>query len=317
MDISAMQDLLSVIGPLELSDYSEKITAENLFERAITHAEVGFSPGSQAKKSFLTSLTNELFNKIFFLPQSNWPGIVSSLGKSVEQKHISIYLNDSSLFSYLTAQNWIHVLPRQSSSNQNQDFLSLVEANLGENYANYYLDRSYNLETVVSKEGEIKHRLRVNYTNKSPSDTFPGGVYKNRLRIYLPFGSKINRVLWGESNISKDVENFVDYGRSGYSFVLELSPKQQKTLVVDYEPPIKLDFKDTKATHNNGVVVSSAYRLDILKQAGTLKDPLQWSLTYPINYQIVSNQAKAVGPQQQTIQTDLSTDRSFEVEFKK
>lgn len=307
LDVSAMEELLSSIGPVDLPDYKEKITSENLFEKAVTHAEMSFFPGSQAKKSFLTALTNGVFEKMFFLPQNNWPGIISALSKSLNEKHISIYLDDPQLFSYLIAQNWTHALPRQSDQNANQDFLSLVEANLGANKVNYYLDRNYNLETVVGKMGEIKHRLRVSFVNRSPSEAFPGGKYKNRMRVYLPFGSKITRVLWGETDITKDVTSFIDYGRSGYSFLLLLAPKEQKVLVVDYTVPIKLEFQGDRAT----------YRLDIVKQAGTLKDPLQWSITYPISYQVVSNQAKKISPQEESISTDLSTDRSFEIEFTK
>lgn len=307
LDISAIEQLLSVIGSLDLPDYNEKITSENLFERAISHAELSFFPGSQAKKSFLTALINQVFNKLFFLPNQNWPGIVTALGRSLEEKHLSIYLDDPRLFSYLVAQNWAHVLPRAQDQNSKADFLALVEANLGANKANYYLDRSYNLETVVGKDGEVKHSLKITYLNRSPSDTFPGGKYKNRMRLYLPFGSKLEKALWAESNITPAVSSFVDYGRSGYSFVLELAPKEQKILILDYSVPVKLEFKDRKA----------GYRLDIFKQAGTLKDPLSWKISYPISYQVVSSQTKGIGPQEQTIKTDLSKDRSFEIEFKK
>ncbi|MBI2338161.1 DUF4012 domain-containing protein [Candidatus Daviesbacteria bacterium] len=314
LDISAMEELLSVIGPLDLADYSEQITSENLFAKAITYAESGFFPGSQAKKSFLTALTNQAFNKIFFLPQKNWPGIISAIGRSLDEKHISIYLNDPKLFSYLDSQNWVNILPRgataktsQDKTGQDRDFLALVEANLGANKVNYYLDRSYKLETVVGKEGEIRHTMRINYTNRSPSDTFPGGKYKNRMRVYLPFGSKLTKALWGETDITKQVSSFTDYGRSGFSMLLELLPKEQKSLVLDYSVPFKIEFKDNLAT----------YRLDIIKQAGTLNDPLQWTISYPINYQLASGKTTALGPQEQTISTDLSRDRSFEVGFKK
>lgn len=313
-DVSAMEKLLEVIGPLDLLDYNEKISSANLFEKAVSHAETGFFPGSQAKKSFLTALANEVFNKMFFLPQNNWPQILAALGSSLDEKHISIYLNDPKLFSYTDSLNWTHALPRASKETQNEDFLSLVEANLGANKANYYLDRSYNLETVIGKDGEIKHRMRVNFTNRSPSDTFPAGKYKNRLKIYLPFGSRLNRALWGESDVTKETSAFVDWGRSGYSMLLELAPKEKKVLVLDWSVPIKLEFKDGKA----------AYRLNIIKQAGTLKDPLEWSITYPISYQLISDQTQKIGPlrseaspQEQIISTDLSVDRSFEVEFKK
>ena len=307
LDISAMENLLQVVGPLDLSDYSEKITQENLFEKAISHAESSFFAGSQAKKNFLTALTHELLNKIFFLPKQNWPGIVTALGNSLDSKHMSVFLDDPKLFSYLVSQNWTNLLPRPSNEKEELlDFLAPVEANLGANKVNYYLDRSYNLETVVGKEGEIRHKLRISYLNRSPSDTWPAGKYKNRMRLYLPFGTKMTRVLWGETNVTKDVTSFVDYGRSGYSMLLELLPKETKTLVLDYEIPGKIEFKEGSAT----------YRLDIVKQAGTLKDPLIWKLSFPLNYQL-ENQAGKIAPQEQIIETDLSKDRSFEVVFKK
>lgn len=286
LDVSALEELLEVVGPVDLPA-----------EKAVAYSE----------KGFLTKLTDGLFNKIFFLPGNNWPGIFQSISKSLAQKHISIYLSDPKLFSLIYDQNWAHPLPRQSKQNQNQDFLSLVEANLGGNKVNYYLDRSYSLETVIGKNGEVKHRLRISYTNRSPADAFPGGKYKNRMRIYLPFGAKITRALWGETDLTKDVTSFVDYGRSGFSTLLELFPKQQRVLVLDYEVPIKVEFTQGQA----------AYRLDIVKQPGTLKDPLKWTISYPINYQIISDKMEKIGPQEQIIQTDLALDRSFEVQFKK
>ncbi len=309
LDLAAMEKLLQALGPLDLADYNEKITPDNLFERSIAHAESSFFAGSQAKKNFLSALTSALFNKIFFLPKTNWPGIVKAMGDSLEEKHMSIFLDDPKLFSYLIAQNWAGVLPRESHNQDSvfEDFLAPVEANLGANKSNYYLDRSYNLETVIGKDGNIRHRLKITYVNKSPSDTWPAGKYKNRFRIYFPFGAKLTRVLWGETNITKDTSAFVDFGRTAFSMLLELSPKETKSLTLDYEIPGKIQF----------VGYTGVYKLNVVKQAGTLKDPFIWQLTYPLNYKITSNKDQSLTPQEQVIQTDLSQDRSFEVVFKK
>lgn len=307
IDISAIEDLLLSLGSLDLPDYNEKITSDNLFEKAVSMSEVNFFPGTQAKKSFLTSLTSSLFNKLFFLPNQNWPGIVTSLGRSLERKHMSIYLDDPKLFSFAIAQNWGSVLPRGTGPGEAlpSDFLAPVEANLGANKANYYIDRNYHLETVIGKEGDVAHRLRIAYTNRSPSNTFPAGTYKNRMRVYLPLGTKLNRLLWGESDITQDADSFTDYGRSGYSFLIELAPKQQKTLVLDYQIPWELEFVDGTA----------GYRLDVIKQAGTIQDPFVWTVSYPINVRLVSDQADKIGPQEYSIQTDLSKNRTFQLNF--
>lgn len=309
LDISAMEKLLQVLGPLDLPDYNETITHENLFERAVTHAEIDFFPGSQAKKSFLTALTNQTLNKIFFSSGQNWPAIVASLGAALEEKHLLFYLDDPKLFSLVASENWAGVLPRPSSKKESQfqDFLSLNEANLGANKANYYLSRSYNLETVIGREGEVKHRLKINYLNASPGEVWPAGKYKVRMRAYLPFGTKLLRVLWGESDITPLVSNFADYGRSGYSFPITLMPQEQKTLILDYEIAGKLEFKDNKAS----------YRLDMIKQPGTLKDPLEWKLAYPINFSLEGQGEGVISPQEMVISSDLSKDRSFMVSFTK
>lgn len=309
LDIVAIENLLAVLGPIDLPDYKEKITSDNLFEKAISYAESSFFAGSQGKKNFLTSLTNALFNKIFFLHKQNWPGIVQALGASADGKHLSIFLDDPKLFSYLISQNWSSTLPRPAQKEEGifEDFLAPVEANLGANKANYYLDRSYNLETVIGKEGHVHHRLRINYVNRSPSLTWPAGKYKNRFRVYLPFGTKLNRALWGETDITKNVESFVDYGRTGYSVLLELNPKEQKVLVLDYELSNSVEFKGDTAVYN----------LNIVKQAGTHKDPFEWKISYPLNLKVVSGDTKEIGPQERTISTDLSLDRRFEIVFKK
>ncbi len=298
---SSMQDLVSVLGAIQLSDYNENVTSDNFFQKALSHPELSFIPTTGGKKSFLTSFSQEFFTKLFFVTHQNWSGIVSSMDKSLQTKQMSIYLDDPKLFSYLASEKWTSVMPRQTSqaSDLTQDFLAVVEANVGANKANYFLDRSYSLETTFGKSGEVNQRLRISFINRSTSNTFPQGVYKDRLRVYLPFGTKLVRALWSEKDITNDAKGFVDYGRSGYSMLLILNPKEQKTLVLDYQLSDKLNFKD-------GV---GKYRLDIIKQAGTIKDPLSWSISYPLGYQKLKGE--------NDIKTDLSSDRSFEVEFKK
>ncbi len=292
MDISAIEDLLKVIGPLDLPDLKERITADNLFEKSV-----------HGKKTFSTALISALFNKLFFLPNQNWPGISASLGRSLAEKHMSVYLDDSTLFSYVVSQKWAGILPR-ADKETSTDFLSVVEANLGLNKANFYLDRETKLETVIATDGGISHRLRIAYTNRSTSEVFPGGLYKNRIRIYLPFGSKLTKALWGEADILKDVTGFIDYGRSGYSLLIELSPKEQKTLVLDYQTPLKLDFSG-----------KAIYRLDVVKQAGTLKDPFVWEVNYPLGIKLSSSSNSQISPQQYLVKTELSEDKTFQLEF--
>lgn len=309
LDLAASAALLSAVGGLDLPEYGEHVDGTNLFERAITRAEVNFFPGSQAKKNYLTSLQNQLFNKIFYLSKQNWPAIIQAVSASLEQKHILIYLSDPTLFSYLVSENWAGVLTRGTEGKQGEtkDFLAVIEANLGANKSNYYLTRQYLLETSLGKEGQIFHKLKISYKNDSPSEVFPGGKYKNRLRLYLPLGVKLTKVSWGDKEITSSVGSFSDYGRTGYSMLLALDPKEEKILTVEYNLAKPLDFTNQLAK----------YRLDIFKQPGTDKDRFDWSLTYPINLEVESQPDQAISTTQEVnIATDLLRDRSFMLNFK-
>ncbi len=309
LDLSASAKLLSAVGGLDLPEYGEHVDGDNLFEKAISHAEVGFFPGSQAKKNYLVSLQTQLFNKVFYLSQQNWPAIIQALGSSLEQKHLLLYMEDPKIFSYLASQNWAGIMPRGGAKVEGEtgDFLAVSEANLGANKSNYYLKRAFNLETNIDKDGGVRHKLRIAYNNTSPSEVFPAGPYKNFFRIYLPLGAKLEKATIGESDITSQMTPFSDYGRTGYSTFLEIGPQETKNVLLEYSLA-GLNFKNDRVK----------YRLDILKQPGTSADAFNWTLNYPINYELsdVESQAKKE-TQQIQISSDLLQDRSFELNILK
>lgn len=305
LDLKASGNLLDAVGGLDLPEYGEQVNGTNLFEKAVSHAETNFFPGSQAKKNYLTSLQTQLFNKIFYLSNQNWPAIIEAIGKSLKEKHMMVYLEDPNLFSYLASSNWSGVFPRGSEKREGEtnDFLAVIESNMGANKANYYLQRKLTLNASFTKEGKVMHQLKINYKNTSPSDIFPAGTYKNRIKIFTPLGSKITKALFGETEITNQFVPFSDYGRSGFSALIQVAPKEQKNLVFEYELAEPLSF-----TGNSAV-----YRIEIFKQPGTMSDPLDFILTYPINYKLAQKPEQGrAGVQEVRIATDMQTDRVFE-----
>jgi hypothetical protein len=303
IDLTGSGKLLDAIGGVDLSEYGEHVDGNNLFEKSITHAEVNFFPGSQAKKNYLTSLQNQLFNKVFYLSKQNWPAIIEAVGYSLDSKHLMVYLNDPKLSSYMISENWSGVMPRgvTVSDTTYQDFLSINESNVGANKVNFYLEKSYKLEVIIGKQGEISHRLVANYKNNSPTDVFPAGKYKNRFRVYLPIGAKLTKADFSGQDVLGRFSSFADYERAGYTALLEVAPKEQKTLTLEYQLQKLLQF-------NNSI---ASYNLDIVKQAGSQKDPLDISLNYPINMTVNSSSFAAANNQSNSITTDLERDRSI------
>ncbi len=185
-----------------------------------------------------------------------------------------------------------------------------IDANLGADKANYYLKRSYLLDTSFGKNGEIYHSLKITYQNNSPSAVFPAGPYKNRFRIYLPLGSKLTKASFGEDDITNQVSTFSDYGRTGFSILVNVAPKETKVLSLDYQVGTNLNF---------GIDNKTNYSLDIFKEAGTLDDPFVWDVTYPINLSVTSLNGNSVHPSNQEVQlnTDFLTDKTLSLGISK
>lgn len=244
----------------------------------------GISKSIKGNEDFYTTLNKSILNRLIFVPSKNWPDILEALVKSFEEKHMQLFFADTKMFATVNSQNLTAVLPRPSSDPEVlSDFLFISESNVGANRVNFYIDRSYQLETKIM-DG-VSHKLKINFINKSNSEAWPMGNYKNRMKVYLPLGSTLTDISFGEVDLKSQVASSVDYGRAVFSFLIELKAGEQKNLILNYATASKPAGK-------------LRYKLDVIKQAGALKGSFKWELR---------------GHKEETIITDLSRDRSFEV----
>jgi hypothetical protein len=73
------------------------------------------------------------------------------------------------------------------------DYLYLVEANLGVNKANYFLYRNVE-EAINIGQNSIDRVVKINYENTAKNANWPGGDYKNYLRVYVPTDVTVSQV---------------------------------------------------------------------------------------------------------------------------
>ena len=239
---------------------------------------------SKKDVNFSSKDLEQLFNKLFLVPGKNWSELAATLDQLSSEKHIMFYFSDPKLFSSIASQNLTGAIPRpkKEANEDYRDFLYPVEANMmGEDLS---LQRKFNLETKINSSGQINHKLSLTYSN--PSQNLKA---KNRFKLYLPLGTKLENVLWGEEDITKEVKSFSDYGWAGYSVLLELGSGLTKKLVFDYQPPA---FSGSQTN----------YYLNIVKQPGTLNDSLEWKL---------------IGVKEQNISTFFSADQTFSINLQK
>lgn len=186
-------DLLKAVGPIELSDYNDRITADNFFGKSLYYSQNNFFPGSTQKKDFLGSLANSLVTKLTAKENSTNPNIFFAGAKALKQGNILFYFSDQDTETVVKRYGWSGSMPRHldcAPDNQNciSDGLTVIEANLGVNKADYYLNREVENKITFTEDGKIEETTSINYTNKSSADnpSSGSGPYKMYIRFYLP-----------------------------------------------------------------------------------------------------------------------------------
>lgn len=311
INLGVAEKLLEVLGEIYLPDYEEKVNAKNFFERAQFHNEVGFFPGSTAKKDFLGAVSAQLFERIKTANQKDLAKVAIVLYQSLQKKDIMMTTNDLQVNKTINKLGWdggIESVKCTYSVNQGQsvkcfrDYLMMVEANVGINKANYFLERKVEVKTQISQQGKVTKNLLIFYQNNSQVEVFPGGKYKNYLRIYAPLGSSLVACKVGgqECLVKEEVES----DKKVFGFLVEVPVGERRRVEIDWKLPSAFD--------------QGQYHFLLQKQSGIKDDPLLMTFSYPDSWEGKA-QTKGVLTGQGFLlyNTDLSYDRSLILEFKR
>lgn len=281
VDLELVQQMLEVVGPIYLALYEETITAENLYERAEFHSEVGFFAGSPRKKNFLSALGEKLLDRLFRLDEEAYPVLLRKLAVGLKEKHLLVYFHPGELARVFAEQGWDGRVKQESG-----DFLMVVDANVGSTKANYYVQRAiqYTVEEA-NREGELRAQLTLTYTHIGVSNAWPGGPYKAFTRVLTPNKTslvKVTRSTEGVEGKALDITGAVEIGEESgkitFGIPFTLQAGKGISFVFEYILPPEVAGLGTPR--------SSVYKLLVQKQPGTHADPLVFELIAPFGRRV-------------------------------
>ncbi|HET7713351.1 MAG TPA: DUF4012 domain-containing protein, partial [Patescibacteria group bacterium] len=306
LDIRAVENMLRVLGPVTLADYGEVITADNFFERAQFHADVNFFPGSTAKKDFMGSAARIVLDKFLRSKPALWPAIISSLHTSLIEKHLLLNSTNSDVQALLAESNWDGAIAQTAGVNETrsgrvEDYLMVVDANVGVNKANYFVRPQGNYRVVVDKNGGLTAQLTLLYEHTATTETWPSGRYKNYLRVYVPKGAALQKLELSDSRETPSFTTTEENGKTVFSFFFEVPSQTKKTVILNYALPMRLPT----------IARESQYHLLVQKQAGQAEPPFSVNFDVPTFLKITAPGGNNMTPYSARFTTDLSRDREF------
>ena len=293
VDLYFTRDLLSVLGPVYLTAYDEEIRVDNMYERAQFHSDFDFKSGVSSKKAFITVLGGKMLESVFSLPQEKIPALLGVLYSSLEQKHLLLNLYGTHLSKYLAEKGWDGSL---IDTPVDSDYLYVVNANVGGTKSNYYVKNGINY-AVSSKtsDGVLRGELELTYENTQKNADWPGGPYKNYVRVLVQNGSKLTGafLMGGQEATSLEKPSDVMGATDGvnifdkivitkigkytsFEYSVVVNPQEKVSLIFNYDLPASLSAKKD----------GNKYSLVWQKQPGTQNDSIRFMFVSPFGTKI-------------------------------
>jgi len=188
--------VLEIIGPIDVPEYHETVTAQNLIDRIHFHqlgragegSDVILSPDghSSLRKRFTELLAEHLLTRVRQLAPSALPRFVQLLVSAVHTKDVQLYFNQGS------AEHLLQLLHLDAAiQSPTGDSLLVVDANIAGNKANEFIIATLVDKVTVDTAGNAEHHTTLTYAWTLSGQNYGSPIYKDYVRVYVPADSTL------------------------------------------------------------------------------------------------------------------------------
>lgn len=326
VDLDVLKTMLGIVGSVYVPAYNQTVTTQNFFTLIEQHAEKNSFPGSTQKQQFLNAFFSALMEKAKggkFVGIAHVPQAIDSL---LAGKHLLVAFPDPLLqlpFSLAHVSGSL-VDTRPAGNGILNDFLGVVEANLGVNKVNAFVTRSLTQDVVVDASGNVNELATLTLHNTSDG-TWPGGAYRDYVRFIVPQQAVLQGIALNGVDqhvvaavtdpktyeakgfvppVGLEVDRTEEAGKSLFGFFVSVPEKEDVIIAVRYQLPHAIVSSET------------AYNMLLWKQGGVEEYPYQLRLTVPQADQVLrGSMAIAHDRQSASFQTTMQGDTAASATF--
>jgi hypothetical protein len=300
-----IQHALAITGPINVPEYQDTVTAQNLIDRIHYHqlgpgregSDVPSPDGhSSVRKHFTELLAEHFLARVHQLPPSTLSKLVQLLPNSLRSKDLQIYFN-SGIAEQLLQRFHLDAAIQAPAG----DGLFVVDTNMAVNKANQFITNKLDDRVTIDGSGNATHRTTLTYTWVTRGNVYGSTLYRDYVRIYVPPGSSLQiQDGWQPRGTSRA------FGREVWAGFFTLIYGQTRTITLVWMVPSTV----TKNGH------SWHYQYDIQRQAGALWT-LHLQITLP-SCAVVTNTSGGIAHstrQAASLSQSLSENMSVGVEY--
>ncbi len=196
-----IEHVLQILGPVQIPEYQETITAQNLEERLhyyqLDNAGIAKQLQEQTKdtstsdrKQFTALVARTLLDRVRHASPSQLLAIAQEIPHDLQTKDLQVYLSDPQLENLLMHYGDAGQIDRSTT----HDGMYVVQANVSASKASQYVRTTMHDVVTLNANGGATHvmQLRLAYTQIGP--VYGLDTYRDYVRIYVPPAAHF---LWG------------------------------------------------------------------------------------------------------------------------
>lgn len=258
VNATVMNDLLEIIGPIQMPEYGMTLTADNFLELVQYEVEEGYFTNPVNKeinepKTILKDMIPKLITRL--AEKRYYSQITDLVKKELQEKQILFYFYDDNKEKIVRENNWAGEVKQFAG-----DYLYVNNSNLAANKSSLNVKEDLKLNVSISDQDTVINNLTITRTHTGDGQ-WPDGENKNYLRVLVPYGAKLISAKLDEVGYLEEIKVEKEAGKTAFGFYMNTQPRSSRILTLTYELPMKMD-------KNN-------YALYVQKQPGNLGDDLQ------------------------------------------
>ncbi|MEJ2211108.1 MAG: DUF4012 domain-containing protein, partial [Anaerolineae bacterium] len=339
LDLNALQMLVAAVGPLAVEGVDTPVTGQNI-QQVIQASwnEGGVDSGREwwlHRKDFMGEITKALVARFSEGREVHLLDPAQALKQALDEKHLLLYIHEPEAAALLRARNWDGALPAPAAG---QDWLMVVDTNVGFNKVDANVDRSLHYRVDLSDPAAPRATLAVTYQHRSRrpvgdclQEADYGDAYEDMMdrcywdyvRAYVPAASRLLEgpepalppgsllARSGRDLASPPVSPTLQEGAwSVWAAFFSLPTMDERTLTWAYALPAGT----VSAASDEGLLT---YRLQVQKQPGTVAVPLRLEIVLPPGAELVEAvpALEVAEAGHLLLDTDLRRDREFVLTF--
>jgi hypothetical protein len=236
LDVFALEQLVGLVGPLEITGAPEPLTTDNTSQFLLF--DQYSAENSEARSDMLEQVARGTVERLLMGAPPDPLDLAKAMAPMVEQRRVYAWSANEREQSVVTAANADGELLDEWAPGS--DGLSVAVVNASGNKIESFLERNYQYDVELHADGTVQGTLMLRFANESPEVGYPGIVISNSVglpdgwsRIYVTVFSAMQLCgadLGGEPAL---LQQYEENGVRTYSTFLDLPPSGSAELRLD------------------------------------------------------------------------------------